>query len=181
MIEMAQKKVTGDNPEFHVAGFESIRTLRKSFRNSDFDTVSCIGNTLVHLPDIQAISDSFAAVYDILKPGGMYIVQIVNYDRILKEKVSSLPPLKGGNAALQRLYSIVEGGKAVQFEIQLTINEGSGEQIFEDHVRLLPLGSGQLVDIAESAGFSETGLYGNYQEDPYSPESSATIATLQKK
>ena len=175
MIQKAKDKVTGSNPEFQAAGMESVASLGKHFNG-----IYCIGNTLVHLSGIEEVRGSFTAVYNALTPGGKYIVQIVNYDRIIKDNISSLPPLSAGNVTLNRLYSFTEGREAILFEIQLTLKEGGAEKVLKDRVRLLPIEKEKLTAIAEAAGFSEIRLFGSFQGEEHSADSSATILVAQK-
>ena len=48
--------------------------------------VLCFGNTLPHLPDEAALRRFFSSVYQSLQGYGVFIVEVLNYDRILAEK-----------------------------------------------------------------------------------------------
>ena len=68
------------------------RPMRKNdFQEKQFDTVLCFGNTLVHLLTTNLIQQMLNGVNAILKPGGMFLMQILNYDYILNEHISELP------------------------------------------------------------------------------------------
>ena len=55
---------------------------------SGFDAVICLGNSFPHLPDFRGDqADQKLALsnfYDILKPGGILIIDHRNYDEIIK-------------------------------------------------------------------------------------------------
>ena len=52
---------------------------------------TCFGNTLVHLQSIELMGKMLKGVFAVLKPGGHFLLQILNYDFILDEQVSELP------------------------------------------------------------------------------------------
>ncbi|EDV21746.1 uncharacterized protein TRIADDRAFT_59780 [Trichoplax adhaerens] len=56
--------------------------------NSGFDAVLCLGNSFPHLPDFRGDQAdqklALANFYDILKPGGILIIDHRNYDEIIK-------------------------------------------------------------------------------------------------
>ncbi|MBW8381720.1 MAG: class I SAM-dependent methyltransferase, partial [Youngiibacter sp.] len=60
----------------------------------EMDMIFCIGNSLVHLKDRKQALDFIRICHGLLKPGGSMILQIVNYDRILDESLTSLPTIE---------------------------------------------------------------------------------------
>jgi glycine/sarcosine N-methyltransferase len=70
--------------------------LKNDFQSETFDTVLCFGNTLVHLTSQKLILDMLHGVNAVLKPGGIFLLQILNYDYILSEPVTELPLDRNG-------------------------------------------------------------------------------------
>ena len=84
MIGIAKEKASGIRTSgelaFHQADIADI--LQFGICNG----VLCFGNTLPHLPDQTALRHFFSAVYQSLQAHGVFIVEVLNYDRILAEK-----------------------------------------------------------------------------------------------
>lgn len=148
----------------------------------DYDLVLCVGNSLVHLRDLTEIADAVIRMYDRLKPGGVLILQNVNYDRILRDRVKELPvierKLDGTSLSFRRFYELEEDG--IQFRGHLTLDGDSGKEEYENSVRLLPMQSEELVQIAEQYGLPEFMLYGNFMGEVYTTGSTALVAVLRK-
>ncbi len=51
-----------------------------------FDAVTCLGNSLPHLLDDESLHAALRDMAAVLRPGGVLVVQNLNYDRILKER-----------------------------------------------------------------------------------------------
>jgi SAM-dependent methyltransferase len=176
MIEKAREKISGTNPLFFTAGLGSLPSL-----GDVYNGIYCIGNTLVHLPDREAVRRSFQEVFDILLPGGCYIIQIVNYDRIFRDSVTSLPPLEGEKAVLNRHYTLADDGTRVEFEIELVVKGDEKKAAEKGTVDLLALKKGELTDWAEAAGFVDIQVYGSFQGDGFSLDRGATILVVGKE
>lgn len=73
------------------------------YQNQKFDLITCFGNTIVHL-DYAAIHKLFRQIKLHLNKNKYFIVQLLNYTRILIEKPDSLPDLSNDNVLLKRNY-----------------------------------------------------------------------------
>lgn len=65
--------------------------LDNIFATDSLDRVISFGNTIEHLPTKESVETFFKAVHKILKPEGLLIVQIINYDRVIDQDITSLP------------------------------------------------------------------------------------------
>ena len=57
----------------------------------------CIGNSMVHLPNPETIGLFLKEAHHVITGGGSIVLQIINYDRILKDHITSLPTLSFDN------------------------------------------------------------------------------------
>ena len=87
--------------------------LQNDFQTETFDTVLCFGNTLVHLPSQELISEMLRGVHSVLKPGGLFMLQILNYDYILSEPVTELPLIETENIKFVRHYGFDENSPQI--------------------------------------------------------------------
>lgn len=69
-----------------------------------FHAVVCLGNTLPHLEGAAAVEDFVSQARRILLPDGALVIQILNYDRILRERPPELPPIETGRYEFERRY-----------------------------------------------------------------------------
>ena len=56
-----------------------------------FDGIYCIGNTLVHLNNLEEINEFLQQVYRKLNDDGVFICQIVNFEKVLKNEDFTFP------------------------------------------------------------------------------------------
>lgn len=139
--------------------------LQNDFQPKSFDTVICFGNTLVHLPSQEIISEMLRGVYAVLKPGGIFKVQILNYDYILSEPVSKLPLIETENIKFIRFYRFAENSPLIVFQTELHLKK-EGEVIFNE-TPLLALKSKELKNLLEHAGFELVELFANFKKEPF--------------
>lgn len=181
MVQRIQdKQQAGESPSFE--------TLLMDMRGLDrlptehYHAVLCVGNSLVHLNDLTEIADSVIQMYDRLVPGGTLILQNVNYDRILRDRVKELPvierSLADGTLVFRRFYELEEDG--ILFQGRLVLDRGGAQEMYENNVRLLPMQSEELLHIAEQYGLPVPEFYGSYKQEPYQTGSTALVAVFKK-
>lgn len=142
------------------------------FPANTFDAVICLGNTLVHLENLDAVTAFLGGVRACLARDGVLVLQILNYDRILDNGVRELPLLESAHAVFSRRYS--REGNRLHFHTALRLKQ-TGE-CHDNDVPLYPLRRAELEGALSRTGFPKPALYGNYQGDPFTAESFALIA-----
>ena len=175
MIKQTKKKYSDSLISFFTGDMLEIDTL---FSGSQFDMIFCIGNSLVHLPDRNSIKILAEKAYGLLTCNGLFIAQIVNFNRIIKYGIESLPSIENKNKGITLIRNYVFNDKPgyVSFNTELYVN---GEKKVNT-VRLMALKSEELIYFLEESGFSRIKLYGGYDESDYSDESPAAIVRAVK-
>jgi 2-polyprenyl-3-methyl-5-hydroxy-6-metoxy-1,4-benzoquinol methylase len=135
------------------------------FDHSGFDGVICFGNTLVHLDNPEQVLDFFRSVYAVLKPGGKFYLQILNYDHIFREHLETLPLIENEEFRFDRGYRFIKGSRKLRFVTCLTI-KSTGE-IMKNETELLGLGSEELIHLLEQAGLERISLYADFAKHPF--------------
>ena len=156
------EKKKHDNLYFQIG---DMLELNQDFRENQFDAVLCFGNTLVHLPDTNSIDAMLEGVHGILKPGGKFLLQILNYDHILNEQVSELPVIETENISFVRNYQFEENSYRIKFQTELHLKKE--EEVISNETLLLALRSSDLVDLLKQAGFNGIELYANFNMDEF--------------
>jgi len=132
-----------------------------------FDAVLCLGNTLVHLPNPKDIARLLKDMAEILKPDGLLVLQILNYDRIPTGPPYSLPVLETEALRFERQYHFE--GSTMQFVT--TLNEKQTGLVIRNSIPLYPLRRHELDSMLDDAGFQKITHYGSYLGDPLTDSS----------
>jgi SAM-dependent methyltransferase len=139
--------------------------LETDFQPAQFDAVLCFGNTLVHLKTPELIKQMLIGVFSVLKPGGQFLLQILNYDYILGEHVTELPEIDTENIRFIRKYQFEENNPILRFQTDLVLkNEG---KTIANETPLLALKSQELTELLKEAGFSNIELFSNFRQEPF--------------
>lgn len=176
MIELARLRHGAPNITYLTLDMRDIGT---SFAPASFNAALCLGNTLVHLVNLQAMQAAIAAVCGVLKPGGIFALQILNYARILDRNITALPPLESAGVRFIRTYSRSgEFGELLDFNTELHVPGGKGPLC--NSVQLYPLRPEALEAMLRAGGFGQVELYGDFGGEKLSEESFVTIALCRK-
>ena len=167
LLNQANSKIGFEGFEKNNLKFQkgNMLELKTDFQPGQFDVVLCFGNTLVHLQTPALVQQMLDGVFAVLKPGGHFLLQILNYDYILSEPVTSLPVIDTENIRFTRKYKFPEIGLLISFQTELLI-KSEGKTI-KNETPLLALQSQQLIEMLQKAGFSEIELFSNFKQEPF--------------
>ncbi len=147
---------------FHMG---NMLELESHFHKNQFDAVLCFGNTLVHLPDSLSVLDMLKGVRSVLKSGGVFLLQILNYDYVLSEKVTELPVIETENIKFIRTYKIDDNNSIIRFKTRLQIKNGGTD--IENETSLLALRSNELKVLIKDAGFGRSDFFSNFKGEQF--------------
>lgn len=144
------------------------------------DVMLCLGNSLVHVPQDDAarfLRDAAGAVSE----EGSLLVQILNYERLYRDRVTALPLMRADDGAVEfrRSYEW-EGGRKVRFRTVLRISEGGQPRIVRNDIPLYPIYPDELWDMLSRAGFEEIRFFGDFEGSAFSPGSEALVCMAAK-
>ncbi len=139
--------------------------LKNDFNSSQIDALICFGNTLVHLPALSEVEEMFSGAKYVLKPGGIMLLQILNYDYILSEGISELPLIETPLIRFTRRYKWENNAYAIRFITELTVKKE--DRIFQHETKLLALKSDTLRNLLVKTGFTEIEFYSNFNQNPF--------------
>ena len=170
MIDRARKKDPTGSIDFSVLSMTDLDRL-----GSRFSGMYCIGNTLVHLENHAQVKEMLRQTRNLLVQGGVLIIQIVNYDRILSRKIEHLPAMHAGPVTMERHYAMDPDGRHIIFTIKLEEQQGPSVNRLSESTALLPLTSAELTGFLQEEHFSEIDLYGTYEGGEFTEDSPACI------
>ncbi|WP_026486536.1 class I SAM-dependent methyltransferase [Caldanaerobius polysaccharolyticus] len=167
MIDIALKKTAEQNLiiDFRVGDMTDLSHIGEK----SFDGVMCMGNSLVHLNDEMSVLKALKEFRRVLKENGKLLLQIINFDRVLKHHIESLPVITNPEKDLVfiRKYHIDQKGY-VDFITNLTV----GNRTFENTIKLLPIQSETLKHLLSKAGFGNATFYGGFDKSPFDSDKS---------
>jgi 2-polyprenyl-3-methyl-5-hydroxy-6-metoxy-1,4-benzoquinol methylase len=161
MLGLARKnaRTYGVPIQFSQTGFLSFRPEI----SDNYDAVFCLGNSFVHLLTDNDQHKALNNFQDCLNRGGYLCMEIVNYDKILKEKRKVLAVRDIGKQRITRSYKFNE--KTITFTV--TIDSKEGKKKFD--TELYPLKNGEAVTMLKDVGFINIEVYGNLKLESYDP------------
>jgi SAM-dependent methyltransferase len=167
MLDLAVKnsRKYAVNPSFKQGDFLSLTTHIKD----SYDAVYCLGNSFVHLLREEDQIKSLLNFRHLLKKTGYLCLQIVNYDKILKNKQKVLAVRKVNNQTITRLYTFKQN------TVIFTVKVESEKECREISTELYPMQSIELQFYLRKAGFKEIHLYGDLKLNPYKQFESENI------
>lgn len=167
MLKLAKRnaKKYQVKPSFLKNDFISLNT---TIQNS-YNAVYCLGNSFVHL---LSENDQIAALSNFRKylhPEGYLCLQIINYDKILKNRQEILAVREVNDSLITRMYSFN------QSTITFTVKVETKGDYREYSTELYPMRSEELLFYLQSAGFSKISLYGDLKLNLYHSSQSENI------
>jgi len=166
MLKIARSKVEEgvDNLNFYPHGMTDIKS-----NYSHVDAILCLGNTLVHLGSNDEILEFLVQAKKVLKPGGKLLVQIINYDRIFKDSITSLPTIENDSVKFVRNYEYNVDNHKIEFETILRIKDI--DDLVRNLIELHPVRKEELEELLVKAGFGSVQFFGNFRRDALTPRS----------
>ena len=142
------------------------------------DGAYCIGNVLPHLPP-DGRGTFLLSLADVLGPGAPWIVQTVNFDRLIPlQHPHDFPPLAvDGGLVFHRRYE-PRGQGAIAFRTSL---ERDGERLFAGEATLWPLTSRDLALGHATVGIELVDELGSFGGEAFDPTASAGCVQVYRR
>lgn len=173
MIKIAREKAKGLDVSF----IEGDMTSLDNFNTIKSNMIFCIGNSIVHLNSKSNIESFIQKIYNSLEVNGVMILQTINFDRILKYNIDSLPTIERNDEGVNfiRKYKYNKTEEKLDFNTELIIKKETGECRYSNSVPLIILMKDDVISMIKRAGFSSVELYGGFDKKEYTKESYAMI------
>jgi len=159
-----QAKSNKIHPNLHFQTGNMLE-LKTDFQPMSFDVVLCFGNTLVHLQTIELIQQMLKGVFAVLKPGGKFLLQILNYDYILAKQISELPHIETEIIRFLRKYKFGENNPLIQFQTELVLKKE--EKTISNETQLLAIKSAKLIELLQNTKFKNIELFSGFKLEPF--------------
>ena len=177
-LDLAPEMIAAARERYAGAEFHCLDMARAGSLGSGYHGIYCIGNVAAHL-DGHRFADLLARLRRMIEPGGTWVMQVVNWDRILRQGRSEFPVKRfagEGNEFRRRYLEI--GEDRVTFRVDLVLG---GETRFSEETTLHPVRSGPLKEMHREAGFRRTELFADFRGRRFEPEESGGMVLVARR
>lgn len=188
MIERARENAAqaGVAVDFYTAGFGQLHdSLLVTAGKLPFSALLCLGNSLPHVADrdaLQAALDDFGAC---LRQGGVLLIQQRNFDQLMSNRERWMEPQAHREGDREwlfiRFYDYRPDG-SIDFNILNLMRERQDnwrQQVLT--TTLYPVMQADLTESLASAGFSRVDWLGSLAGEPFDPPASGNLVVLAYK
>lgn len=154
-----------------------------------FGGAICLGNVLPHLTEASALAAFFGGLAERLAPGAPFVLQILNYDRIIDTGERHLPlnfrEGDDGEIVFLRLMSPRADGTVLFFPTTLELHPDDEENpVRLNHARRVVLRgwrSAEIETACRDAGFGAVELLGSYARETYDRATSRDLVVVARR
>lgn len=154
--------------QFYTGSFEDVLPRI----DETFDGVLCLGNTLPHIHTKRDLLRIFRLTRKRIKPGGTFIIQLLNYRKILKEKPRILHIREMQDRVYIRYYDYY--ARKIGFRILSYMRRPDPKPVCISTM-LRPWLYTELKDLLSKAGYKRVKAYGDLTFSRYKPVQSANL------
>jgi SAM-dependent methyltransferase len=177
LAAVARGKLAGyPDARIEVGGFSDMPRLV----SPPAGLVLCLGNSLVHVPQEEAVR-FIADASSVTIPGGWLLLQILNYEILFRNETSELPLLRADDGTIEfRRRYVWESPRQIRFQTTLRIAQGDEPRILRNEIPLYPVYPDELWNALSGEGFGTIRYYGDFACSEFTPESEALVCMARK-
>jgi glycine/sarcosine N-methyltransferase len=178
MLVKARKHAveSGENIRWIQAPMQQIAS---QLPDTQYDAVFCLGNSLPHLLDSADLETAFENFATLLAPGGILVLQLLNYARVLAEKERIVGIRQQQNTMFIRFYDFHP--PTLTFNL-LTFNVQEAHCPHRLHsTTLYPYQQEELDTYLARQALSPIGYYGNMQFQPFDSQASPDLIIVAQR
>jgi 2-polyprenyl-3-methyl-5-hydroxy-6-metoxy-1,4-benzoquinol methylase len=184
MIEAA-KQLASDNKihiDFRIGDMVDV----KNVVDGSFDLIICLGNSLALLPTPQAVKQTLQGVFTLLRKGGVFVFQVLNFQEIHQSGFRVFPMKLGQLAQGQkviflRFFETIKKAESARLIFAGLIQEKTQWQTNLRSQKVLQLDSGLMTTLLQDTKFRQIDFFGNYERSPFSPSESRNLVAVAMK
>lgn len=178
-VKQAREALQDEAVEFVLGDMRDLETAVAG----SFGAAFCVGNALPHVTeesDVDAIARGLRAR---LEAGAPFLLQILNYDRIVGKKerflpITFTPHEEGGENVLVRIMAPREDGTVIFYPTTMRLRDDADpplEIVSSRRVELRGWRLRELEEIFRRNGFSTFTAYGAFDRTPFVPGESRDL------
>ena len=138
-----------------------------------FDIVLCLGNSLPHILSQEDLDKTISGFSEVLRPGGILLIQLLNYHRILKENNRIVAITKSSNNEYVRFYDFLP--KLIQFNLLKIEWQGKQSKHTVASTPLFPYTMDVLQEALQKHLFSTINAYSDLDFNSFDEGNSTSL------
>jgi 2-polyprenyl-3-methyl-5-hydroxy-6-metoxy-1,4-benzoquinol methylase len=156
-----------------------MQQIASRLPGTQYDAIFCLGNSLPHLLDSADLETAFEHFATLLAPGGILVLQLLNYARILAKKERIVGIRQQQNTMFIRFYDFHP--PTLTFNL-LTVNVQEANCPHTLHsTTLYPYQQEELDRYLGRQALSPIGYYGNMQFQSFDPQTSPDLVIVAQR
>lgn len=187
MIRLAKQKAqaAGANVPFVQSDLASLQANLAD--HTPFDAVLCLGNSLPHLLSMEELLDALTGMWNVLRPGGLLVLQNLNYDLRWQRQprffAAQGGTYEGREVLVWRFADYDLSAGRIAFHFALFRKGDAGWQVEVHTTPHRPVFQQELLLCLEQTGFAPVGSYGQLTEPlvPFLPLESPDLVVVAHK
>jgi len=171
--------VVGVTATFLQAGFgELARSVKEPY-----DALLCLGNSLPSLLSEDALNGALADMAGVLAPGGLLVVQNLNYDRVWPQRERFMPLQTYHQSDEEWLFFrfVDFNPETLTFNMVILHKNGTAWSYRAEATELRPIFKEDLERLLEQTGLASMDSYGDYRFSPYQQNASSDLIFVARK
>ena len=144
-----------------------------------FGAAICLGNTLPAVIGVEALSRMLVGLRRRLRPGGIFVAQLLNYDRLAQQGSTELPERRlsqGGAELVFRTALAFEADGVVG--ITETVHQREGQLLHRRQRHQQAWRHDQLLTLLDVARFPTIETFGGFAGEPFDRERSEDLVLV---
>jgi SAM-dependent methyltransferase len=186
MVEIASRKAAEAEivARFEVADLLGVSTLAAE---APFDAVLCLGNSLPHLLTQEALVAALQAMAAALRPGGLLVLQNLNYDLRWRKQprwfMAQGGELDGEEVLVWRFADYLPEEGRIAFHIALFRKAQPDWRVEVHTTPHRPLFRADLLAALDAAGFDRVETFGKMAlpAEPFDPDRSGDLVVTARR
>ena len=154
----------------------------RTLAGGPWDYAVCLGNSLSVISSPEDLSRTFRAVFSSLAPGGIFVLQILNYSadsaQVPRHRIEHKLIGKTDVIAVKNL---VPHGDRTFLSLGFCSVSGDNYESLAETAVLKNWTSDEMISAARTAGFTVDGIFGGYDRSSYIPRNSTDVICVNRK
>lgn len=156
----------------------SLRDLPSLFPGTA-DALFCMGNTLPHLLSEEELAETLRGFARVIRSDGLLLLQLLNYDRIMRRRERIQHVREEGNLTFIRFYDYED--PLIRFNLVRLERTPGGIRHRLAAVPLMPIRSTGLREALGRAGYGNVELFGDIALGGFEPDTSVDLVVLARR
>ena len=175
MINAAKENSKRTNTQIDFQNYSAYE-IPKAFYNK-FDFVVSLGNTIANIP-LNKIDRSITNLFKMLRQDGSVLIQLLNYEKILRDKERIVNINKKDNEYFIRFYDFDKN--SLTFNILKFIADKTSERELIS-TKIFPYKAKELKTLLKTIGFKKIELFGGLDKKAFKVKTSNDLVLFAKK